>query len=188
MVREKEQGIQFQSPTGERTLAFPMEHSEATEGLYEDTVAGALARRKLLLGTDAMSGLETMQQQVLMANVKATQAHAIDKSTAQELFRQRFPGHQGLNIVTATAAGSLMFENGLIAYLLPNGDWVEPMNGHYVHASSPWARMLMKELQWHIDQESKSQGTPEETSPEKPVEPQTGLFAGAIAKVLGRAG
>ncbi|MDD5041760.1 MAG: hypothetical protein PHX87_05145 [Candidatus Peribacteraceae bacterium] len=116
---------------------------DTTEQLYQDTMAGALARRTMYLGKGEISEME--KQQIAAATLKVlnmTGARAVDKLTTEELFRQRYPAWKGVKEIIATATDDMSFESGLILYRLPNGDWLEPVFGHYIPACFPWAQGL----------------------------------------------
>src|SRR3989339_68779 len=189
-----------------------VEKNKLPEGLSDDTVAGALARRKALLNVEKFTDWERLQIQTCMLGVPTTEARATDKITSQQLFRRQYPERQKLRAAIESATGSLTLYcsrkasaksqlkitapttsaapsiETIVVHRLPDANWVEPKNGHYITPSFPWAQILEDELQWRIEEQAKSQGSLEGTSPEKPAEPRTGLFTGAIAKVLGRTG
>jgi hypothetical protein len=165
-----------------------MEHLSADEGLSDDTVDGALARRRALLGAEELDCRQTARVLASRLVVGMTEAHAIDKSTALALYRSRFPGEQGLNVAISSAVDAIKLENGLIVYRLPNGDWVEPQNSHYVPASFPWAQLLERNYQSYLaEQRKKEEAGAAVSVQEQTGMPQTGSVAQAIGKVLGSA-
>lgn len=130
-----------------------MEAPDASDRLFEDTPFGALVRREKFLGNKTISELEEMQIFSSMQHVhelaaknphvhEMTREHAIDKHTTETLFQQRFPGWRGIKEVIAAATADLSFENGLVVYRLPNGDWLEPVFGQYIPSCMPWAQLL----------------------------------------------
>ncbi|MFH0851617.1 MAG: hypothetical protein V1876_02610 [Candidatus Peregrinibacteria bacterium] len=127
-----------------------MERETPTEGLSDDTVKGALARRKKFLGKEKMDPTEISQMQACMCGVPTTEARAIDKSTALALFQKRFPGHKGIGGLISTETGSLSLDNGLVVYRLSNGDWIEPIIGHWIPSCFPWAQMF----EWKLQEET----------------------------------
>lgn len=184
---------------------FPMETPRNYERLSEDTLAGALARRKELLNRGDLSAWEELQSQAYMLGIPTTLERAIDKITALQLFRQQYPDRQGLKtaITNATDSLTLWYRRKTIALLkstanlseeegelvevvvhrLPNGNWVEKGNGHFIHPCFPWAQLLDAKLEARQEQTqdlSIRQG--------EPVSLETESVAGAIAKVLGRTG
>ena len=130
------------------------------EGLSDDTVAGALARRLKFLGKEWISPAETMLKMTYMNKGPMTEARAIDKLTAQTLYQQRFPGNQGLLDHIHKETGAKSLDNGLVVYRLANGDWIEPIVHHYIPSCFPWAHAFEKALQ-----ESVKSPPPEEESP-----------------------
>ena len=135
-----------------------MESSDTSERLFDDTLSGALARREKFLGKTTISESEEMQIFSVMQRVrelaaknpnvhKMTKEHAIDKLTAEALFRQRFPAWKGVKEVIAMATEDISFDDGLIVYRLLNGDWLEPIFGHYIPACMPWVQHLETILQ-----------------------------------------
>ncbi len=124
-----------------------MEATDTAARLYEDTMAGALARRQKFLGTGTLSPAEISQKQACICKVPTNEARAIDAITTLALFQQRLPGHKGIRGLISTETGSISFDNGLVVYRLANGDWVEPIIGHWIPACFPWAQKFEIELQ-----------------------------------------
>jgi len=119
-----------------------MEKEKPSEGLSDDTAAGALARREKFLGKEWMSPAETMLKMTYMDKVPMTEARAIDKITAQTLYQQRFPGNQGLMDQIHKETGTKSLDSGLVVYRLADGDWIEPIVHHYIPSCFPWAQAL----------------------------------------------
>lgn len=173
-----------------------MEKEKPSEGLSDDTVAGALARREKFLGNKTISDLEEMRIFSSMQHVRKlsaenpnvhemTRERAIDKLTAEALFRQHYPAWKGVQAIIALATEDTSFDDGLVVYRLPSRDWLEPIFGHYIPKCFPWAQLLEQELQQRIEQQIKDQGTGEETPPTHALTLQTGSVAKEIAKTLG---
>jgi len=119
-----------------------VEKETSPEWLWDDTVAGALARREKFLGKEWISPAETMLKMTYMSKGSMTEARAIDKLTAQTLYQQRFPGNQGLLDQIYKETGAKSLDNGLVVYRLADGDWIEPIVHHYIPSCFPWAQAL----------------------------------------------
>ncbi|MEI8229876.1 MAG: hypothetical protein WCG83_01940 [Candidatus Peregrinibacteria bacterium] len=108
-----------------------------------DDTNGAMARRKDALGTEPLN-------HVLIASLQLsaglTESRAIDKVTAEELFRKYFPNGRKADTVTNKATHIVELDGGVIVYRLPNGDWIETAVGHFIPASFPWAQILEQAL------------------------------------------
>jgi hypothetical protein len=182
-----------------------MENLEISERLYEDSLAGALARRKEFLHKEKFSGWEQTQMDAYVVGIPTRQERAVDKITALQLFSQRFPDRQGLRAAVATAVASLKLyyrckplfksksppgsqaEEGelveIIVHRLQSEDWVETGNGHFIPPCFPWAQILEAELQARQEQ-TREQGAQQEEVIATEIE----AVAETVAKVLGRAG
>ena len=171
-----------------------MEAPDTSERLYEDTLAGALARREKFLGQTTISELEEMQifaslqhvRELAAKNPKVhamTREHAIDKRTAETLFRRDFPAWKGAKEIIATATGAISFENGDVVYRLPNGDWLEPIFGQYIPASMPWAQLLEAFLRNAPPEDSHEKG---EESPVSELQADTARAAAKTTNEISR--
>ncbi|MDD5103622.1 MAG: hypothetical protein PHX93_04435 [Candidatus Peribacteraceae bacterium] len=137
-----------------------MEALDAAERLCDDTVTGALARRKKFLGKGELNELENTQITASMVKVRGmTSARTIDKQTTETLFRQRYPAWKGVKEIIATATGDISLDDGLVVYRFSNGDWMEPIFGHWIPACFPWAQMLEKALRESREHRSVENGT-----------------------------
>ena len=138
------------------------EAPDASERLYDDTLPGALARRRALLNAEKFTDWERLQIQTCMLGVPMTEARATDKITALELFRQQYPDRQGLKVALANSTDSLTLwyrrkmavplkstakpseKEGelveVVVHRLPSGNWVEKGNGHSIPPVSPGRR------------------------------------------------
>ena len=154
-----------------------VEKGTPPEGLSEDTVAGALARRQKFLGTETLSPAEIAHKQACICSVPTNEARAIDAITTLALFQQRLPKHKGIKELIATETGSLSLDKGLVVYRLTNGDWIEPVIGHWIPACFPWAHAFEKALQ-----ESVKNPPPEEQSLVPNLQQQTESAARTITQ------
>lgn len=182
-----------------------MENPDISDRLYEDTPAGALARREVLLRMKDFSPWENLQIQAYMAGIPTTQERAIDKITALTLFRQQYPDRQSLAATLANTTDTIILwyrrktltllksatappeEVGdlteVIVHRLPSGNWLEKGNGHAIPPCFPWAQILEAELKAR-----KEQAVDQNAQQEGIVAAGTTSFAKVAAKVLGKAG
>lgn len=150
-----------------------MKTPECPDWLFEDSVAGALERRKHFLGNENMSKEEENLKRGFICSVSATEAHAIDRITAHSLFRERLPGRQGVKGLIAKATSLTV--KGIVVYRLPDGDWLEPLNEHWIPACFPWAQWLERLWKYGVEKPAKE---------EKPAPVPTKSVSDSVAKVL----